>query len=130
MDIIYELKDLGIVPTSMIDVSDGLASELLHLSRSSGVGIKIFEANVPIDAQAFETSIEFKIDPITAALNGGEDYELLFTIRHSDFEKVKTHPDIHFIGHIHNNKDQNVMVTKQEIVVPLKAQGWNHFREE
>jgi thiamine-monophosphate kinase len=114
MDIVHEL-------------ADGLASELLHLSKSSGVGIKIFEDKVPIDAGAFETAIEFKIDPITCALNGGEDYELLFTIAPSDYEKLKNHPDIHFIGHVHNNPQQNVMLTKQETIVPLKAQGWNHF---
>jgi thiamine-monophosphate kinase len=127
MDIIHELKELNIVPSSMIDVSDGLASELFHLSNNSGVGVKIFEANVPIDSQAFETAIEFKVNPITTALNGGEDYELLFTIHQSDYEKIKNHPDIHFIGHIHDNKNQNVMVTKDEIIVPLQAQGWNHF---
>jgi thiamine-monophosphate kinase len=127
MDIIYELKEMNIVPSSMIDVSDGLASELFHLSNDSGVGVKIFEANVPIDSMAFETAIEFNVNPITAALNGGEDYELLFTIRQSDFEKIKKHPDIHFIGHVHDNKNQNVIVTKQETIVPLQAQGWNHF---
>jgi len=127
MDIVHELADKEVVPTAMIDISDGLASELLHLSKSSGVGIKIFEDKVPIDAGAFETAIEFKIDPITCALNGGEDYELLFTIAPSDYEKLKNHPDIHFIGHVHNNPQQNVMVTKQETIVPLTAQGWNHF---
>ncbi len=127
MDIVHELTDKKVVPTAMIDISDGLASELLHLSKSSGVGIKIFEDKVPIDAGAFETAIEFKIDPITCALNGGEDYELLFTIAPSDYEKLKNHPDIHFIGHVHNNPQQNVMLTKQETIVPLKAQGWNHF---
>jgi thiamine-monophosphate kinase len=127
MDIIHELKEMNIVPSSMIDVSDGLASELIHLSNHSGMGVKIFEANVPIDSQAFETAIEFNMNPITAALNGGEDYELLFTIKQSDYEKLKNHPDIHFIGHVHDNKNQNVIVTKQETVVPLQAQGWNHF---
>ncbi len=128
MDIVYELADKNIVPTAMIDVSDGLASELLHLAKSSGLGIKVFEENVPIDSLTFETAIEFKIDPITCALNGGEDYELLFTIAPSDHEKLKNHPDIHFIGHMHTNAAQNVMVTKQQTVVPLKAQGWNHLR--
>jgi thiamine-monophosphate kinase len=127
MDIVYELADKNIVPTSMIDISDGLASELLHLSKNSGVGVKIFEDKVPIDSMAFETAIEFKIDPITCALNGGEDYELLFTISPADYEKIKNHPDIHFIGHMHNNADQNIMVTKQETAVPIKAQGWDHF---
>ena len=127
MDIVHELAELNVVPTSMIDVSDGLASELLHLSKNSKLGVKIFEDRVPIDSQAFDTAIEFKIDPITSALNGGEDYELLFTIGSADYEKIKNHPDIHFIGHMHDNAQQNIMVTKQELVVPLKAQGWNHF---
>lgn len=128
MDIVYELEDAGIVPTSMIDISDGLASELLHLSKSSGVGMKIFEDKVPIDTLTFETAMEFNIDPITCALNGGEDYELLFTIKQTDVEKIKNHPDIHFIGHVHSNAAQNLMITKQGSVVPLKAQGWDHFR--
>jgi thiamine-monophosphate kinase len=127
MDIIHELEDLKIVPTSMIDISDGLASELLHLNKNSGVGIKIFEDKIPIDSSAFETAVEFNLDPITCALNGGEDYELLFTISPNDYEKVKNHPDIHFIGHAHENASQNVMITKHESVIPLRAQGWNHF---
>lgn len=127
MDIIHELKDKDCLPTSMIDVSDGLASELLHLGKQSGVGIKIFEDKVPIDHGTYETAIEFNLDPITCALNGGEDYELLFTIKPADYEKVKNHPDIHFIGHIHNDASQHVMVTKQETMVPITAQGWKHF---
>jgi thiamine-monophosphate kinase len=129
MDIIHELREKECLPTSMIDISDGLASELLHLGKESNVGIKIFEDKVPIDNGAFDTAIEFKLDPITCALNGGEDYELLFTIKPADYEKIKNHPDIHFIGHIHNDPTQPVMVTKQETIVPITAQGWNHFRE-
>ncbi len=127
MDIVHELAELKIVPTSMIDVSDGLASELLHIARQSEVGVKIFEDKIPIDNTAYETAIEFKIDPITAALNGGEDYELLFTIQPGDYEKLKNHADIHFIGHLHDNANQHVMISKQGTVVPLKAQGWDHF---
>ncbi|MFM7853775.1 MAG: thiamine-phosphate kinase [Flammeovirgaceae bacterium] len=127
MDIVHELAEKKIVPTAMIDVSDGLASELFHLSKAAGVGIKIFEDKVPIDSQTYETAVEFKLDPITCALNGGEDYELLFTIKPSDYEALKNHPDIHFIGHTHPDSAQNVMVTKQETIVPLKAQGWKHF---
>lgn len=129
MDIIYELEEAGVVPTSMIDISDGLASELLHLSKNSGVGMKIFEDKVPIDNQTFETAMEFNLDPITCALNGGEDYELLFTIDQKDFEKIKNHPDIHFIGHVHANATQNVMISKHDSVVPIKAQGWDHFQK-
>ncbi len=129
-DIVYELAELGIVPTAMIDISDGLASELLHISKSSSVGIKIFEDKIPIDTKVYETAaIELNIDPVTCALNGGEDYELLFTIGQSDFEKIKNHPDIHFIGHIHDQPNQNLLITKQGTPIPLSAQGWNHFKK-
>ncbi|MBS1486060.1 MAG: thiamine-phosphate kinase [Bacteroidetes bacterium] len=127
MDIIYELEEKNIVPTSMIDVSDGLASELFHLAKNSKTGIKIFEDKIPVDSMTYETAVEFKMDPITAALNGGEDYELLFTIQPSDFEKLKNHPDIHFIGHLHDNARQHIMISKAGTVVPLQAQGWKHF---
>ena len=129
MDIIHELAELQIIPTSMIDISDGLASEVLHLSSHSGVGIKLFEENIPIDNNAFDTALEFKLDPIVCALNGGEDYELLFTIRQADFEKVKKHPDIHFIGHVQEKEKGNILISKQGTVVPLKAQGWDHFNK-
>jgi len=130
MDIVHELRERKCIPTSMIDISDGLASELFHLGKQSGVGVKIFEDKVPIDHDTFETAIEFKLDPITCALHGGEDYELLFTIDPADYEKIKNHPDIHFIGHMHNDPTQHVLVTKQQTVVPLTAQGWNHFKDE
>ncbi|MCB0492556.1 MAG: thiamine-phosphate kinase [Cyclobacteriaceae bacterium] len=130
-DIVYELAELGIKPTSMIDISDGLASELLHISINSGVGIKIFEDKIPIDTKVYETAaIELKIDPVTCALNGGEDYELLFTINQTDFEKIKNHQDIHFIGHVHDNAKQNLLITKQGTPIPLTAQGWNHFKKD
>jgi thiamine-monophosphate kinase len=130
-DIVYELAELGIQPTSMIDISDGLASELLHISKNSGVGIKIFEDKIPIDTKVYETAaIELKIDPVTCALNGGEDYELLFTINQTDFEKIKNHQDIHFIGHVHDNAKQNLLITKQGTPIALTAQGWNHFKKD
>lgn len=127
MDIIHELAELGVKPTSMIDVSDGLASELFHISKNSNVGVRIFEDKIPIDQDAFNTAVEFKLDPFTCALNGGEDYELLFTIRQADVEKLKKHHDIQMIGYIHADGKQNVLITKNENVVPLKAQGWVHF---
>jgi thiamine-monophosphate kinase len=111
----------------MIDVSDGLASDIFHICRNSQIGVRLYEDKVPIDQLAFETAIEFKLDPITCALNGGEDYELLFTINKDDQEKIKKHPDIHMIGYVHDRKDQNILVTKQGNAVPLKAQGWDHF---
>lgn len=127
MDIIHELGELNIVPTSMIDISDGLASELLHLHKNSGLGVKIFEDKLPIDNQTYEAAVEFGLDPITCVLNGGEDYELLFTISQEDHEKLEKHPDIHFIGFMDAKDKDAGLVTKNENFVPLKAQGWKHF---
>ncbi len=126
-DIVFELEELGILPTSMIDVSDGLASELFHIGKNSNVGVHIFEDKIPIDNLTYETAVEFQLDPVTCALNGGEDYELLFTISQVDFEKIKNHADIHFIGYVHEKKDQNIIITKGGNPVPLQAQGWDHF---
>jgi thiamine-monophosphate kinase len=129
MDIVYDLEELNVIPTSMIDISDGLASELFHIATQSGVGIRVFEDKIPIETFAYETAaVEFQLDPATCALNGGEDYELLFTIRQEDFEKVKNHQDIHLVGYMHEKKNEHVMITKQGNTVPLKAQGWNHFK--
>jgi len=127
MDIIHELADLGIVPTSMMDISDGLASEVFHLSKHSGVGFSVYEDQLPIDKQTYDTAVEFNIDPITAVLNGGEDYELLFTIKQEDHAKLDKHRDIHFIGHAQASEKGNVLVTKSGNHVALKAQGWNHL---
>jgi thiamine-monophosphate kinase len=127
MDIIHELAEIGVVPTAMIDVSDGLSSELLHLSTQSNLGVRVFEDKIPIDQMTYQTAVDFKLDPITCALNGGEDYELLFTISQQDFEKVKNHPDIHFIGFMQEAAKGRHMITKSEYVVDLKAQGWNHL---
>ena len=127
MDIIHELADLNVTPKGMIDISDGLASELYHLAKQSGVGFSIYEDKLPIDKQTYDTAAEFKIDPTTCVMNGGEDYELLFTIGQNDFEKLKTHPDIHFIGYAQEASKGINLVTKGSNVVPLKAQGWDHF---
>ncbi|MCD9019332.1 thiamine-phosphate kinase [Parachryseolinea silvisoli] len=126
-DVVSDLAEAGVLPTSMIDVSDGLASELLHIGKNSGVGVRIFEDKIPIDQVTFNTAVEFNLDPITCALNGGEDYELLFTISQADQEKIKNHPDIHMIGYVHDKADQHLMISKQGTIVPLQAQGWNHF---
>ncbi len=127
MDIVFDLQESKVIPTSMIDISDGLASELMHISTQSGVGVKIFEDKLPIDSQTFETAVEMNLDPVICALNGGEDYELLLTIKPTDYEKLKNHPDIHFIGHIHSDPTQNQLITKMGNVIGLKAQGWRHF---
>ena len=127
MDIIHELKEMGVVPTAMMDISDGLASEIFHICKSSGVGATIYEDKLPIDKQTFDTAVELNLDPITCVLNGGEDYELLFTIDQKDFGKLEKHPDIHFIGHITKPEDGKYLVTKSGTAVQLKAQGWKHF---
>jgi len=126
-DIISDLAEAGVVPTSMIDISDGLASELFHISKQSNVGIHIFEDKIPIDHQTYDAALEFKLDPITCALNGGEDYELLFTIAQADYDKIKKHADIHMIGYTNDKPAEKIMVSKQGNVVPLQAQGWKHF---
>ncbi|GAB3708851.1 thiamine-phosphate kinase [Spirosoma flavus] len=123
-DIVHELRDLGVRPTAMIDVSDGLASELLHLCRQSGTGAVIFDENIPIDDQAYLAADEFKISPVTAALNGGEDYELLFTVRPQLFEKLANNARITAIGYLTNNPEQVVLATKAGQQTPIRAQGW------
>ncbi len=127
MDIVHELREINVIPTSMIDVSDGLASELFHICKSSEVGVTIYEDKLPIDKQTFDTAIELNMDPITCVLNGGEDYELLFTIDQQDFAKVEKHPEIHFIGHVTKADEGKLLVTKSGTAVPLRAQGWKHF---
>lgn len=126
-DIIKLLKELDVKPTSMIDISDGLASEIFHICKASKVGCTIYDEKVPIDAKTSVTAIEFNIDPITAALNGGEDYELLFTVAQSDYEKILGNPHLAIIGHITDANSGVNLVDKQGALIPLKAQGWNHF---
>lgn len=128
MDIIHELAELNVRPKSMIDISDGLASELYHLSKQSNVGFNIYEDKIPIDKQTYDTAVEFNIDPITCAMNGGEDYELLFSINQDDYEKLKSHPDIHFIGYSTEKGKGINLITKNKNIIPIKAQGWDHFK--
>jgi len=130
MDIMYDLKEAGVKPTAMIDISDGLASDLLHLCSQSKIGARIFEDKLPIDERTHKTAAEFNIGPVTCALNGGEDYELLFSITQEDYEKIKNHPDIHFIGYMDKSEKGAVLVTRQESVIPVTAQGWDHFKTE
>ncbi|MFD1142346.1 thiamine-phosphate kinase [Larkinella insperata] len=126
-DIVYELQDLGIVPTAMIDVSDGLASELMHICTQSGTGAVIFDENIPIDDVSYLVATELNLSPLTAALNGGEDYELLFTIRPHEFEKLKNHARITPIGYLTDKPDDILLGTKAGQYTPIKAQGWKHF---
>jgi len=126
-DFIHELRDLGIVPTSMIDISDGLASEIRHICTQSDVGAHIFEQKIPIATLTYDNAVELNLDPITCAMNGGEDYELLFTIRQSDYEKLKNHPDVAFIGYMTNQPQTVSLITEAGNQYPVKAQGWEHF---
>lgn len=119
----------GIVPTSMIDISDGLASELLHICHQSGTGAFIEEGKVPIHPDTERTAIEFKLDPITCALHGGEDYELLFTIDEKDLEKIRFMPEVFIIGEITDAADGIKLHTTGGNIHNITAQGWNHFRE-
>ncbi|MEZ0543085.1 thiamine-phosphate kinase [Fibrella arboris] len=123
-DIIHELRDLDVIPTAMIDISDGLASELLHLCTQSGTGAVIFDENIPVDDQTYLAAEEFKISPITAALNGGEDYELLFTVKPQEFEKLQHHSRITAVGYMTNTPDQIVLATKAGQQTQIRAQGW------
>ena len=126
-DIIGFLKELDVVPTAMIDISDGLASEILHLCKASNVGCHVYDEKIPIDAKTSMTAIDFNIDPVTAALNGGEDYELLFTVKQEDFDKIKGNPNMTIIGHMTHANDGIYFVDKNGSAVTLKAQGWKHF---
>ncbi|MCU0451447.1 MAG: thiamine-phosphate kinase [Bernardetiaceae bacterium] len=127
-DFVHELAELGVVPTAMIDISDGLASEVLHLCRQSGLGAALYEDKLPIDRLSYDVAIsEFKLSPTTCALNGGEDYELLFTIGQTDYDKLKNHPDVSFIGFMQGANEGAVLLTTAGQKVPLQAQGWAHF---
>ncbi len=127
-DVIEILRELNIKPTSMIDISDGLSSEILHICNKSDVGCKIFQDKIPIDLNTEKMAEEFKIEPLIAALNGGEDYELLFTIDINDLEKIKDQTLIHPIGHIADKKQGAVMITTSGHSIELQAQGWNPLK--
>ena len=126
-DALEQLNTLGITPTSMIDISDGLSSEVLHLCQQSGLGCNIYETKLPIDPQVFKVCEEMNMNVTTIALNGGEDYELLFTIPLSDFEKIKGHPDFTVIGHMSAKGEKPYLITNADQAVELTAQGWKHF---
>jgi thiamine-monophosphate kinase len=123
-DMIHEFRDLGVVPTSMIDCSDGLASEIIHLCNASGLGARIFEKNIPIDDETYLAATEFNVSPLTAALNGGEDYELVFTVSQEDFPKIEKIADVTAIGYMTNIGNERVMVMKSDAIVDLTAPGF------
>ena len=124
-DIIQRLRDAGIRPTAMMDISDGLSSELMHICKQSGVGCRIFEKNIPIDYQTAVMAEEMNMNVTTCALNGGEDYELLFTIPIGDHEKIEQVGDVKLIGHITDQKYGHILVSRDGQEFELRAQGWN-----
>lgn len=127
-DVVELLKDMQVVPTAMIDVSDGLASEILHICKQSNKGCNLYEEKIPIDPMTFDTAREFNLDPTICALSGGEDYELLFTVKQADYDKIKFDTDISVIGYITEPNAGCNLITKAGNSHELKAQGWNAFK--
>ena len=126
-DIVTLLASLQVKPTSMIDISDGLASEVLHICNASEKGCRLYEDKIPIDQMTYDTAREFGLDPTVCALSGGEDYELLFTVKQADYDKLSGQSDISIIGHITEKESGCELISKSGNVHPIKAQGWNAF---
>jgi thiamine-monophosphate kinase len=125
-DIIDMLRQEGVIPTSMIDISDGLSSELLHICKRSAVGCRIYTERIPIDAATGLAAEELHLDVLTCALNGGEDYELLFTVDIRHHDRIKDNPAMHIIGHIVDGAEGSNLVSGDQLI-PLRAQGWKHL---
>ncbi len=128
-DIVELLEKLTVKPTAMIDISDGLSSEILHITSQSEVGCNLYEDKIPLDPQMISTCEEFNVDATTVALSGGEDYELLFTISQSDFDKIKGNPNLTVIGHITDKSEGVNLITRGNQKVEIIAQGWNPLQE-
>jgi len=129
-DIVRQLKELNITPTAMIDISDGLSSELMHICTQSQVGCNVYDENIPIHAETIQTALQFNIDPSTTALNGGEDYELLFTINKNELDAIETMFDVKVIGNIVDQKEGMQLISKSGNPYELTAQGWQSFRKQ
>ncbi|MDC8001000.1 thiamine-phosphate kinase [Aequorivita todarodis] len=127
-DISGLLKELEVKPTSMIDISDGLSSEIIHICKNSKVGCNLFEDKIPLDPQVISTCEEFNLDSTTIALSGGEDYELLFTIKTEDYPKIKANPHLTVIGHITDEKEGIHLISRVGTKIPLTARGWNALK--
>ena len=130
LDMIRLFQKNNIVPTSMIDISDGLSSDLHHICKQSDVGAFVEESGVPIHPDAQMLALQFQLDPITCALSGGEDYELLFTIHPSDLPKVRLLPDIYMMGEMTEKQEKIKLHTKGGNIHPIEAQGWNHLKQQ
>lgn len=128
-DIIEKLKEAGVHPTAMMDISDGLSSELMHICKQSNCGCRVYEKNIPIDYQTAVMAEEFNMNLTTCALNGGEDYELLFTVPIGDYEKVEAIEGVKTIGHITKSEFGQMLVTRDNQEFELKAQGWNPLKD-
>jgi len=124
-DVLQKLKDLGILPTSMIDITDGLASDLMHLCKSSGTGCRLYYDKIPIDTETYRTAGEFNIDPVIAAMNGGDDYELLFTTPPLNYSKINSIDGVKIIGHLTSPEKGYVLISPEGTEIELKAQGWH-----
>ncbi len=127
-DITALLKELGVKPTAMIDISDGLSSEVIHLCKNSKVGCNLYEDKIPLDPQVISTCEEFDLDSTTIALSGGEDYELLFTIKTEDYPKIKANPNLSVVGHITAEKEGIHLISRAGMKIPLVARGWNALK--
>ena len=129
VDIVDALKKAKILPTSMIDISDGLASEVLHICKASNTGCVIDEEKIPIDQSTFEMAKKFKIVPTVAAMNGGEDYELLFTIDQNDYEKIKAIDEVSIVGYITDKAEGQRLITNDNQSFDIEAQGWDALKK-
>ena len=129
-DIVELLEQLEVKPTAMVDISDGLSSEIIHICKQSEVGVELYENKIPLDPQVISTCEEFNLDSTTIALNGGEDYELLMTVDQKDFDKIKANPNLTVIGYV-TDKDRGMhLITRGEQVIPIIAKGWNALSSE
>lgn len=129
-DIVELLEALEVTPTSMIDISDGLSSEIMHLCKHSKIGANLFEDKLPLDPKVISTCEEFELDSTTVVLNGGEDYELLFTINQSDFDKIKANPNLTVIGHMCDASEGIHLISRMNTKIPMKARGWSAIEDD
>ena len=130
LDIVKMFKEMDLKPTSMIDVSDGLSSELLHLAKASKLGVQVYEEKIPCDPTVMTVAEEFKLNGVTCALNGGEDYELLFTVAQKDYDKIKANPNMTVIGYMADKNSGTNLISHDAKIFPLTAQGWASHDEK
>ena len=127
-DVVKLLKDLNVKPTAMIDISDGLSSEVIHLCKQSGVGCDLYEEKIPLDPEVISACEEFNLDSTTVALGGGEDYELLMCIDQQDYPKIKANPHLTIIGHMTESAQGMHLITRCQEKIALTAKGWNALK--